>query len=90
MGDPGLIPGSGNPLEKGMATHSCILAWRIPQREEPGRLQSMGSQSWTRLSDAAIFKVDNQQGPNMGNSAQCYVAAWMGGEFGGQWIHVHV
>ena len=33
-----------HPLEKGMATHSSILAWRIPWREEPGRLQSMGSQ----------------------------------------------
>ena len=32
-------------LEKGMATHSSILAWRIPWTEEPGRLQSMGSQS---------------------------------------------
>ena len=32
-----------DPLEKGMATHSCILAWRIPRTEEPGRLQSMGS-----------------------------------------------
>ena len=32
------------PLEKGMATHSNILAWRIPWTEEPGRLQSMGSQ----------------------------------------------
>ena len=31
-------------LEKGMATHSDILAWRIPWREEPGRLQSMRSQ----------------------------------------------
>ena len=31
-----------NPLEKGMATHSSMLAWRIPWREEPGRLQSMG------------------------------------------------
>ena len=31
-------------LEKGMATHSSILAWRIPWTEEPGRLQSMGSQ----------------------------------------------
>ena len=38
------------PLEKGMATHSSILAWRIPWTEEPGRLQSMGSQSRTRLS----------------------------------------
>ena len=33
-----------DPLEKGMATHSSILAWRIPWREEPGGLQSMGSQ----------------------------------------------
>ena len=33
-----------NPLEKEMATHSSILAWRIPRTEEPGRLQSMGSQ----------------------------------------------
>ena len=31
-------------LEKGMATHSGILAWRIPRSEEPGRLQSMGLQ----------------------------------------------
>ena len=31
-------------LEKGMAPHSSILAWRIPWTEEPGRLQSMGSQ----------------------------------------------
>ena len=33
-----------DPLEKGMATHSSILAWRIPWTEEPGGLQSMGSQ----------------------------------------------
>ena len=33
-----------DPLEKGMATHSSILACRIPRTEEPGRLQSMGSQ----------------------------------------------
>ena len=33
-----------NPLEKEMTTHSHILAWRIPWTEEPGRLQSMGSQ----------------------------------------------
>ena len=40
-----------DPLEKEMATHSGILAWRIPQTEEPGGLQSMGPQnSWTRLS----------------------------------------
>ena len=33
-----------DPLEKGMATHSSILAWRVPQTEEPGGLQSMGLQ----------------------------------------------
>ena len=33
-----------DPLEEGMATHSSILTWRIPWTEEPGRLQSMGSQ----------------------------------------------
>ena len=33
-----------DPLEKGMATHSSILAWRIPWTEEPGGLQSMGTQ----------------------------------------------
>ena len=52
-------------LEKGMATHSCILVWRISWTEEPGRLQSMGSQaavprvakSQTGLSDFHFFKV---------------------------------
>ena len=36
--------GQEDPLEKEMATHSSILAWRIPWTEEPGRLQSTGSQ----------------------------------------------
>ena len=35
--------GQEDPLEKGMATHSSILAWRIPRTEEPGGLQSVGS-----------------------------------------------
>ena len=43
--------GQEDPLEKEMATQSSILAWRIPWTEEPGGLQSMGSQSRTRLSD---------------------------------------
>ena len=43
VGDPGSIPGKEDPLEKGKATHSSILAWRIPWAEEPGKLQSMGS-----------------------------------------------
>ena len=36
--------GQEDPLEKEMATHSSTLAWKIPWTEEPGRLQSMGSQ----------------------------------------------
>ena len=36
--------GQEDPLEKEMATHSSILAWRIPWKEEPGGLESMGSQ----------------------------------------------
>ena len=40
-----------DPLEKGMATHSSIPAWRIPWTEEPGGLQFMRLQSPTRLSD---------------------------------------
>ena len=43
-GDAGSIPGSGRSLEDGMATHSSMLAWRMSWTEEPGRLQSMGSQ----------------------------------------------
>ena len=38
--------GQEDPLEKGMATHSSVLAWRIPWTEEPGGLQSMG---WQRV-----------------------------------------
>ena len=38
--------GQGDPLEKEMAIHSSILAWRIPWTEEPGRLQSMGLQEF--------------------------------------------
>ena len=49
--EAGSIPGSGDPLEEGMAAHSSVLAWKIPWTEEPDRLRSMGSQSRTRLSD---------------------------------------
>ena len=47
IGDTDSIPGREDPLEKGMATHATILAWRIPWTEEPGRLQSIGLQSFT-------------------------------------------
>ena len=49
--DGSLIPGSGRSLEEEMATYFSILAWEIPRTEEPGGLQSTGSQkSWTQLS----------------------------------------
>ena len=44
VGDPGLNPCWEDPLENEMATHSSVLAWKIPWPEEPGRLQSMGLQ----------------------------------------------
>ena len=43
-GAAGLFLGQENPLEKEMATHYSILAWKIPWAEESGRLQSMGLQ----------------------------------------------
>ena len=45
--------GREDPLEEEMATHSSILAWRIPWTEEPGGLQSMGSQR-TRLKQLSM------------------------------------
>ena len=50
-GDLGSIPSQEDSLEEEMATHSRILARKIPWAEDPGRLQSMGLQSRTRLSD---------------------------------------
>ena len=41
-----------DPLGKGMATHSSIIAWRTPWTEEPDGLQFMGSQSWTPQNDS--------------------------------------
>ena len=48
---PVLFLGQEDTLEEGMATHSSLLAWRIPWTEEPGGLQAMGSQSQMQLSD---------------------------------------
>ena len=59
-GDLGLIPGSGrsldreDPLEKGMGTHSNILAWRIPWTEEPGRLQPQGHKQSDRTEQQTL------------------------------------
>ena len=56
-GDPGWIPflGREDPLEKRMATHSSILAWRIPWTEEPGRRQSMGSQEFDMTERLTLY-----------------------------------
>ena len=43
--------GGEDPLEEEMAAHSSSLAWEVSWTEEPGGLQSVGSQRWTRLSD---------------------------------------
>ena len=53
--------GQEDPLEKGMATHSSILAWRIPKTEKPGRLQSLGLQrvrhDWTHTHTHTHTKI---------------------------------
>ena len=59
------------PLEEGMATHSSILAWRIPWTEEPGRLQSMGSQ-----------RVGHDWATRHG-TAQCMERKWKSYQFSG-------
>ena len=53
-GDPGSIPVSGRSPREGNGNHSSTLAWKIPWMEEPHRLQFMGLQSWTQLSDFAF------------------------------------
>ena len=56
-GNPSSTPTLGrspDPLEKSLATHSSILAWRIPWTEEPGGLQSMVSKCRTQLSDFTL------------------------------------
>ena len=56
--------GREDPLEKEMATHSSTLAWRIPWKVEPGRLQSMGvTKSQTRLSDFTFTFTDRIVAP---------------------------
>ena len=52
-GDLSSIPGSGRSLKKKTATHSSVLALRIPWKKEPSRLQSWVHKSWTQFSDQA-------------------------------------
>ena len=69
------------PLEKEMATHSSALAWKIPWTEEPGRLQSMGSQrvghDWaTSISFFLSFFPVLNQGPDRENQRCCSPPGW--------------
>ena len=68
-GDSSSLPGQEDPLEEGMATHSSILAWRIPWTEEPGGLQFMGSQrvrhDWMTNTQTQLgyYKISGQTWP---------------------------
>ena len=61
--DPGSIPGREDPLEEGMATHSSILAWRIPMDRGAwwATVQEV-AKSWTRLSDLACHLITEVSG----------------------------
>ena len=62
-------PGWEDSLEKGMATHSSILAWRIPWIEEPGWLQSMGSwKEWDMTEWLSLSGPDNAESMGFCNS----------------------
>ena len=73
--DSGLISGSERSLGRGHATHSSILSWRIPWTEQPGGLQSMGSQrvrhDWVTKHGACMWSVGSQGvGHNWSDSAR--------------------
>ena len=59
--------GQEDPLEKEMATLSSTLAWKIPWTEKPGRQQSMGSQSQTRLGDFTFFAMQEDTSSILGS-----------------------
>ena len=62
--------GREDPLEKEMATHSSTLAWKIPWVEEPGRLQSMGSQ---RVSLVLVNQIDEEKNTQVNISLLGYI-----------------
>ena len=67
-GDVSSISWVGNPLKREIATHSSILAWEIPWTEEPGRLQSMGSQ---RVKHNLVTKQGFPHS-SVGKESTCY------------------
>ena len=66
-----MIPGSVRSLEKEMATHSSILAWEIPWTQEPGGLESTGSQSQTRLSNFTNYGGSNEDNGDLFQKDLC-------------------
>ena len=76
--------GQEEPLEEEMATHSSMLAWRIPWTEEPGRFASMGSQR-VRYHSA----IKQQQQYSTGNSTQYSVMTFIRRESKQEWIYVN-
>ena len=76
-----------NPLEKEMATHSRILAWRIPWTEEPGRLQSMGSQrvglsDQTTVSNQDTAALSRRGGPEITDAKFTVLPTWNNAQAG--------
>ena len=65
-----------DPLEKGMATHSSILAWRIPWTEEPGRIQLIGSQrvghDWVTFSSSHVWMWELDYKENWAPKNWCF------------------
>ena len=61
----GSVPGSGRPLEKELATHSRIFAWKIPWTEEPGWLQSMGHSDTTEQLSTHTLKSKMRRGVSL-------------------------
>ena len=65
-----MFPELEDPQEEGMATHSDVLAWRIPRTEKPGGLQSVGSQRVSLLTNNWMYslcfqvKIHDEKNPN--------------------------
>ena len=75
------VPSLGweDPLEKGMSTHSSVLAWRIPWTEEPGRLQSLGS---LQLCPTLFDPVDHSpSGSSVLGILQARILEWVAMRF---------
>ena len=70
-----------DPLEKEMATHSSTFAWKISWTEKSGRLQSMGSQSQTRLSNFTFTRMEEAVLISSGKAVTNYPAVF--------WVTAH-